>query len=279
MNIKNKDIIYLVGNILKDHIKFHKQLWGMAVVDLKRKFSGAALGWSWAIIKPAFMLFIYWFVLTVGLKTTKKNGIDENIFLTWLVVGLAAWFFINDGIRSGMGSMNKYKFLINKMKFPVNIIPSFTIISDLLVHLILIIIAFLLLGVSGNLIFSVYWVQLPLYLILSIMFLWALSQVLAPLTVLSKDFSALMKTFLQGLFWMSGILFNIESIGSKTMRWLLKINPVTFLVEGYRHSICLNEWIWQRPNMLCAFIVEMIIILWLGLFVGKRTRKELADVI
>ena len=59
---------------LKDHIEYKQQIFKLAKADLIKTYRGAALGWAWAIIKPAVTIFVYWFTFEIGLRA----GRDVN---------------------------------------------------------------------------------------------------------------------------------------------------------------------------------------------------------
>lgn len=264
--------------IIRDHIVWWRQLLFMSLIDLKREYRSASLGWLWAVIKPGFMIFVYWFIIKVGLKANIREGFNEVSFLAWLSVGLVVWFFINDAIRDTMGSMRKYSYLITKMKFPVNIIPTFTIISNFIVHMVLFAIAMVSVMIQYNY-YSWQWIQIPYFMLMSLAFLWCWGQITAPLAAISKDFQSLVNSLIQGLFWFSGVLFDVNAVSSTTLRYLLKINPVTYLIEGYRSSIFFHEWIAARPVQTAVFLGELVLLFVLSVVVGRNTRNELADVL
>ena len=54
--------------ILKDHFQYRQQIFKLAKADLVKTYRGAALGWAWAIIKPAVTIFVYWFTFQIGIK-------------------------------------------------------------------------------------------------------------------------------------------------------------------------------------------------------------------
>ena len=54
--------------ILKDHFQYRQQIFKLAKADLVKTYRGAALGWAWAIIKPAVTIFVYWFAFAIGIK-------------------------------------------------------------------------------------------------------------------------------------------------------------------------------------------------------------------
>ena len=121
--------------ILKEHIEYRQQILKLAKADLVKTYRGAALGWSWAIIKPAVTIFVYWFAFSIGLRA--GGDVSGYPFFLWLIAGLIPWFYINDMLTAGTDSIRKYSYLVTKMKFPVSTIPTFVSISNLTVNIIL----------------------------------------------------------------------------------------------------------------------------------------------
>lgn len=61
----------VLAEIIKDHIEYMQQIFKLAKADLVKTYRGAALGWAWAIIKPAVTIFVYWFTFEIGLRAGK----------------------------------------------------------------------------------------------------------------------------------------------------------------------------------------------------------------
>ena len=102
--------------IIKDHLQYRHQIFKLAIADLKKTYRGAALGWMWAIIKPAVTIFVYWFTFEIGLRAGKAvNGFP---FFLWLLAGVIPWFYMSSMITSGTDSIRRYSYLVTKMKFP-----------------------------------------------------------------------------------------------------------------------------------------------------------------
>lgn len=57
--------------IIKEHVAYIQQIFKLAKADLVKTYRGAALGWAWAIIKPAVTIFVYWFTFEIGLRAGK----------------------------------------------------------------------------------------------------------------------------------------------------------------------------------------------------------------
>lgn len=267
---------YLI-EIIKDHIQYKQQIFKLAKADLIKTYRGAALGWAWAIIKPAVTIFVYWFTFEIGLRAGKDvNGFP---FFLWLIAGVIPWFYMSDMITGGTECIRKYSYLVTKMKFPVSTIPTFFSISKFIVHLallVIMIIIFALMGYPPD----VYLLQLPIYMLLMFVFFTAFSLFASLLACMSKDFSNLVKSLVTAVFWLSGIIWNINTI--KDIPWLnviLKLNPVTYIVEGYRNCFIHKTWIWENPKTLIAFLVITALLIIVAVWVYRRIRKEIPDVL
>ena len=54
----------------------------------------------------------------------------------------------------------------------------------------------------------------------------------APIAAISTDFSNLVKSFVTAVFWLSGILWGVDSMHNKLAHQLLMLNPVTFICNA-----------------------------------------------
>lgn len=262
--------------ITKEHLGFRQQLFQLAKADLVKTYRGAALGWVWAIIKPLTMIGVFWFVLDIGLRAGRN--IDGIPFFLWLVLGLVPWFYISDMLNKGTGAIKKYRYLVTKMKFPVSTIPTFVSMSNFFVHLIMLIVVVVLLAAQGYAP-SVYYLQLPFYLLLLFWFFTMWSLFAATLAAISKDFQNLVKSLTRILFWMSGIIYSIGSINADWLRNLLMVNPISFFVEGYRKTFLYKEWFYEDMQQLLVFLAILALMTLLATATYNKFRKELVDVL
>lgn len=262
--------------ILKDHIQYRQQIFKLAKADLVKTYRGAALGWAWAIIKPAVTIFVYWFAFAIGLKAgANVNGFP---FFLWLITGVVPWFYMSDMMTSGIEAIRRYSYLVTKMKFPVSTIPTFVSISKFSINLILMIIVIAIFIIMGYMP-QIYILQLPIYMILSFAFFTTFSLFASLLSSMSKDFANLVKALVTAIFWLSGIIFNINSIDIPWLKSLLMVNPITFLVEGYRNCFINQVWIWEQPKRLMYFLIILIVLILLAIWTYRRLRKEIPDVL
>lgn len=264
--------------IIKDHVQYGQQIFKLAKADLVKTYRGAALGWAWAIIKPAVTIFVYWFTFQIGIRGIGKE-VEGFPYFLWLISGVIPWFYMSDMITGGTECIRKYSYLVTKMKFPISTIPTFFSISKFMVHLALLVIMILIFIIMGYPP-DIYLLQLPIYMLLSFMFFTVFSLFSSLLACMSKDFSNLVKSLVTAVFWLSGIIWNINTL--KDIPWLkslLKINPVTYLVEGYRNCFIHKTWIWESPKTLIAFLIILLVMIFAAIWIYRRLRKEIPDVL
>ena len=262
--------------ILKEHWQYKQQLAKLAKADLVKTYRGAALGWSWAIIKPVVTIFVYWFAFEIGLRSGKDvNGYP---FFLWLICGLIPWFYISDMLTIGTDAIRKYSYLVTKMKFPVSTIPTFVSISKLSVNIMLtliMLVLFILFGFRPD----VYWLQIIFYTFLSFI-LWTMWSLFSSLlAAISKDFGNLVKSFVTAVFWLSGILWNPETVKIPWLKKALIANPVTYIVNGYRQSLIDKIWFWEQPKRIGYFLISCAVMLILALWAYRKVRKDIPDVL
>lgn len=261
----------------KEHIENRTQILRLAIADLKKTYNGSALGWAWAVIKPVFTIFVYWFAVSIGLRNGKDVG--DYPYLLWLVAGLISWFFMSEAILGGTTCIRRYSYLVTKMKYPITTIPTFTNLALLVVHLVLIVAVVMLYWIMGYPP-TIYLLQLPLYTMFMFMFFNAWGLFAGMVSCISKDFSNLIKSINIGFFWFSGIIWNIDNIADrKLINAFMSINPITFIAYGYRDCFIYHKWFFEEPFELIVFLAEYAVIAFLSIWAYRKLRKEIPDVL
>ena len=265
-----------IRTIINEHISFKAQIFNLAKSDLIKTYRGAALGWAWALIKPMITLFVFWFAFTIGLRSGKP--VEGYPFFLWLESGFLPWFFMSELITGGAACIRKYSHLVTKMKFPISIIPPYVSMSHLYTHIFLCVVTVVLFMCFGYMP-DKYLLQIPLYMLMMFMFftVWALFAGL--LSAISKDFQNLVGSLSQAIFWMSGIIYNVDTIQHDWVRLLLKFNPVTVISSGYRKAFIYKQWFFEDKIELLCYCVTLLVFTMGALWAYRRLRKEIPDVL
>ena len=270
-------------SIFKEHKGFGKQIFLLAKDELIKTYKGAVIGPLWALVKPAFTIFVYWFAFSIGLRTLKTLNIDLGgpepfsiDFFSFMFVGIIPWFFIQENIIQGAKTLRTNRQFITKVKFPVSTILTYTALSRLFVHLLLAVVMYVYVCFT----FGPSWYNLQFFLYCPLMFVFfvALSWSTAPMSAFSKDFESLIVSIMSGIFWLSGIMYDSYGL-DEPLRTVMLFNPINFFVNGYRNCFIYNRPFFEYKTELVIFLAEFVIIFFLGIFNYNRLRKKLPDVL
>lgn len=261
-------------NVIALNIKYLRRTNILGKMMLNKTHKASDLGWFWALAKPIMYMVMFYFAISLGFKSSKDiDGIVTPYFI-WMSTGIIAWFYINDLLTGGASCFNRFKSLLTKSNYPSQAIPMIPVISFLYVHVIMIGIL-LMIAIVFGVKPDIHWIQIPLYTFLAIVFTYLWSYLTGLLNVLSADIFSFIKVTKPAFFWLSGVLFNSRDRVNRIFLW----NPITFLVEGYRNSVCYNMWIWEEPVRVQHFAIVMLIMLVFTFFLSKKIEHRLGEIL
>ncbi|MBQ0038734.1 MAG: ABC transporter permease [Clostridiales bacterium] len=266
----------VLNEVIRAHLHYRKQLFKLAKSDLVKTYKGAALGWAWAFIQPMITIFTYYFAIAVGLRSGKPvNGCP---YFLYLISGMIPWFYMSGTFTGGAGSIRHYRYLVTKIRYPVCTIPTIVSTSKLMINGVLTVVMLSIFVACGYRP-TIYWLQIPIYFLMMYLFFTAWALFAGMLSVMSKDFLHLVQSVKMMLFWMSGILYNVDKVNNHTIRTILKFNPITIVATGYRHSLINKVWIWEDLVTLRNYVIVYVVMVALALWVYKRLIKDIPDVL
>ena len=260
--------------LIREIFKNRKLLWQMTKRDFRQRYLGSYLGILWAFIQPMITVLIFWFVFQVGFKSMP---VDNFPFILWLVCGMFPWFFISDSISSATNSIIESSFLVKKIVFRVELLPIVKIMSALVVHIFFVGILFLMFAYYGYSI-SIYNLQILYYFFAMICFSLGISWLTSSLTVFLRDVGQFVAMLLQFGFWFTPIFWSLKIIPEEYQE-ILQLNPMYYLVEGYRQSFIYKEWIWEHFELTIYFWTITAIVMFIGAWSFKKLRPHFADVL
>lgn len=271
------------GNLLTTLAQNRKLILNLAKDDFKKKFAGSNLGVIWAFVQPVITVLLYWFVFEVGLNAEKMKNMRTGIeipFVLWLIAGLVPWFYFQDAWNNGTGVLNEYNYLVKKVVFKIEILPVVKMVSALFVHLFFVafmILLFWLMGYAPNF----YTLQIIYYSVAMMALLIGLVYATSAVVVFFKDLSQIVALFIQIGTWATPIMWNIDGMGN-IPGWalvILKLNPMYYVVAGYRDSLINKVGFWEHPGLTIWFWGVTILIYFVGIRIFKKLRMLFADVL
>ncbi len=266
--------IRMLYDFIRDLILSRQVIWDLTKKDLKQRYLGSYLGILWAFIQPAITVLIFWFVFQVGFKSMP---VDNFPFVLWLVCGMFPWFFFSDAWMSATNSIVANSFLVKKVVFRVSLLPIIQIMSALLVNLFFVALLFLMFALYGYMP-SVYNIQVLYYLFALVCFVFGLSLVTSTLVVFLKDVGQLVSMLLQFGFWATPVFWSLKLIPEE-LQWIFKVNPLYYIVAGYRESFIYHHWFWELGYAGHWFWLCTVALMVLGVVLFRKLRPHFADVL
>ena len=99
------------------------------------------------------------------------------------------------------------------------------------------------------------------------------------LVVFVRDLGQLINVILQILVWATPIMWNMDMIQNPTLISLLKLNPVVYIVTGYRDAIYGDIWFFERFYSTVYFWIACAMLFGFGAIIYKRLKPHFADVL
>lgn len=258
-----------------DIVRNRTLIFQLAKNDFKSRFAASYLGGLWAFVQPIVTIVIYVFVFQYGLKAgAPVEGIS---YVLWLVSGIVPWFFFQEALLTATNSLVEYAYLVKKVVFKINILPVVKITSALFVHLFFILITIILYIANGRS-FDIYIVQIVYYSICAMVLATGLSYLTSSVVVFFRDLGQIVNILLQFGMWLTPIMWDVSMMGP-TLRKIMKLNPVYYIVYGYRDAFYARTWFFEKPDQTVYFWVITGLIFLAGMFIFKKLEKHFADVL
>lgn len=267
-----------VKTIILEQINSYGIIRRISKYEEKATYQSHYLGLIWQFLNPAIQIGIYYLVF--GLGVNQGREVDGVPFIVWMLIGIIAWFFINSSILGGSNSIYKQIGMVSKMKFPVSILPMVNIRSNFVSYRAMMIL--LLASMFGFGIYpTIYWLQYLYYFFCMIAFLFAFGVLNSTITILVRDYHIMLQSILRLLFYLSGPIWNFETMfkGHPTMVRLLALNPIYYIIDGFRDSFLSKQWFWEKGTQTMFFWLVTGVLLIVGSHIHMKFRARFVDFI
>lgn len=238
--------------------------------DVKVRYRQAALGASWAILRPLLSMVI--FTIVFGrLARLPSDGIPYPVFV---LTGLLPWTLFSTAITASGQSLVSSAHLVSKVYFPRLIIPLAALGSALLDFFIS---ALLLVALMGWYHMGFHWslLALPLLTLGVLGAALGVGTLLAALTVAYRDFTHLTPFLVQIWMYATPVVFP-ASLVPERWRWVLYLNPMSGLIEGFRSALLGRSFDMAALAISATLIMASIVV---GVAYFERVERHFADVI
>lgn len=254
-------------------------IWKLSKNDFKTRYAGSYLGMVWAFVQPVVTILVYWFVFEKGFSAKAQilaSGMRAP-YVLYLTAGMVPWFFFNEATMNGMTALLEYNYLVKKVVFKISILPIIKIIAATFIH-IFFVCFMLLLNIGYGYYPDLYWLQIIYFSFCLVIFVLAISYATCSIVVFFRDLTQIVSIFMQVGMWATPIMWDISRIPEQ-YRIIFKLNPVYYVVNGYRSALFEKSWFWEDFYSTMFFWITTVAIFAIGALVFKRLKVHFADVL
>jgi lipopolysaccharide transport system permease protein len=246
----------------------------MARHDIATNHTGTMLGFFWTFVNPLIMIFILWFVFSYGLKVAPKGDVP---FAVWLTAGIAIWNAFSEIVNGATGVIVNNTHLVKKVVFPLSILPVVKLVASLITHAIFIALLVVLILLNGISI-TLYWLQGLYYFFAMSVLALGLGWITSSINVFARDTTQIVNVIIQFGFWATPIFWDLEILPEEAQP-ILQLNPMYYIVQGYRDSFIYAVPFWQHGELTLYYWVFTSIVFVVGAVIFMRLRPHFADVL
>lgn len=255
--------------------QYRELLYFLVWRDVKVRYKQTVLGVLWIILQPVVSMVVF-SALFGGLLDVPSGGVPYPIFL---YSALLPWNYFSGSLTRSSASVVSSANLIRKVYFPRLVIP----ISGVLSGLVDFAVAF---SVLAALMLFYRVAPTPAVLLLPAFILLAMATSLgfglwlSALNVRFRDVGYLVPFLVQIWMYLTPVIYPVTLIPER-LRWLLALNPMTGVVEGFRWALLGAQLEDATPpgGLFYASIAIALGVLVSGLIFFRRTERTFADVI
>jgi lipopolysaccharide transport system permease protein len=210
--------------------------------DLRVRYKSSVLGYLWTQIAPLLSMLVFWFVFGSFFPT------DIAMYPVYLIVALLPWNFCAEAVGGGARSVIDNAALIKKVFFPREVLPLVSVLSSLLNYVLSLPMLLVVMAAAQllypplreagrGLNFSWTFAYLPVLLVIQTVFLAGVVLFVSALAVFFRDTVHLIGIVVQFWFFLTPVVYVLDTLGELPARILRWLNPMASMVEFYREIL------------------------------------------
>ena len=121
-----------------------------------------------------------------------------------------------------------------------------------------------------------HYLELAYYLAASWVLLIGAALLTSSLTAVFRDFGELLQPLMRLLFYVSSVVWAIDGLSPGLQR-VMRLNPLVYIIEGYRKCLLYGEGFWSSPGQGAYFWLAALALLAAGCTLHMRLRNRFID--
>jgi lipopolysaccharide transport system permease protein len=199
---------------------------------------------------------------------------DGEPYAIFAYAGLLPWNFFTTAVTNGSNSLITSTNLITKVYFPRLLVPTAAVgaaLADILIAALMLLVIMPLYGVGLHVSLIM---MIPL-IVLAALTAAAIGIWTAALNVKYRDIRYALPFALQIMMFLTPVIYPVSLLPER-WRWVLSLNPLSGIIEGFRDAIFGRAFDWSGLAISTVITFGMLLA---AAAIFRRMEQEFADVI
>ncbi|MBC6309711.1 ABC transporter permease [Listeria sp. FSL L7-1582] len=251
------------------------KIFRVARFDKKAVHQNHFLGLLWEFLSPMIQIVIYYLIF--GLRLGGQNMVNSDVpYVYWMLMGVIPWFYISASINAGANSISSNLNLISKTKFPVEILPTISIVKGLNGFFSMFGLFFCLYIGTGHFP-DIYWLQMIYYFLAMLLLLISISTLNAVVVIFFRDYQLIISSTMRLLFFISGVVIDVSVNPDSLLTKILHLNPFVYVIEGFRDALLGRAGILDHFWWGIYFFSVTFLILVVGIYMTNKHKQNFVE--
>jgi lipopolysaccharide transport system permease protein len=245
-------------------------LYFLAWRDVKVRYKQTVLGATWAILQPMLTMLVF----TVLFGRLARLPSDNEPYAIFSYTALLPWSFLSLAVTNSSNSLVGNANLITKVYFPRLVIPGAAVGAALVDFVCASTLLFLMMPLYGVRFSKTLLMFAPLVLLTAMVAL-GIGMWTSALNVKYRDVRYAVPFLIQLWMFVTPVIYPLAFIPQR-WRWLLSLNPLTAIIEGFRDAVFGRPLNWSELGLSSAITLLLLVY---ALYSFRQMEREFADII
>jgi ABC-type polysaccharide/polyol phosphate export permease len=221
--------------------------------EVQRRYATTALGLGWTLLQPLVLIGVYLLVFGSILASDAADPAAPS-FTFFLLTGMLPYLAVSEGIQRASGALREDRALFDREAFPATVVPASRVVAATVTEVAALALVLAVGLALGELHLSPWLAALPLVIALRIVITCGYAWLVSVLTVFITDLGEALGLLLTAWLFLTPIFYRVDQVPAG-LRWMLAINPLHAVVQGYRAVLLEARAPWPEVAWLAAWAV------------------------
>lgn len=251
--------LYNYRELLKTNIK----------KDIRGRYKGSFLGILWSFLNPLLQVLVYYIVFPYLMRGTIPN------YMVYLITGMIPWNYFLMTVSIGTTTIKANGGILKKVYFPREILLISQVCSgwvNFMISCVIILIFCAVFGVG----FSWQLILVPVLSLVEGLLILGIILILSAINVYVQDVEYIVQFILNMAFYGTPVIYSLSQFsGTGILYNLVKLNPLTMLIDAYRD--CFLYHVWPNWGQIGIVFLLGLVVTVFGFWVFRKLEKGFAE--